>query len=123
MSRYNNAAFDRCLALDGSLTYFYHYTGTIPSYDGTTNVSTLAGTIQSEIADIQDFTLYEIKNSGGIVDTDSKKFIVSIESELTKNDEILDSTFKQTYAIVATQVFQNRKFLFANKVSDGANQH
>lgn len=121
--RYNNSAFDRCLALDGDLTYFYHYTGTIPTYDGTLNVATMSGTITSEVADIQDFSLYEIKNAGGIVDTESKKYIVSIESDLDKGDEILDSTMKQIYSIVATQIFKNRKFLFANKVKDSANQH
>ena len=122
--RLNPRAFEKALKTDGSLTNFWKYDLASPiKYDADTQIPIDTGTVVSEFADILDFTIAEIKSAGGLLDENSKKFIVMPGTDLVKGDEILDSSLLETYKIVGTFTFANRKNLFATKTIENPTQH
>lgn len=121
--RLNNNAMDHSIKSSRSDLNFWHYTSTTVSYDPDTQEPTRPGEKVAVYADIMDFTIQEIENNGGLVDTTSKKVIVAPDVDIIKGDEILDSTDKEQYKIVFVREFSNRKHLFANLITSGNTQH
>ena len=122
--RYNSSAFVKTLKTDGELRDFWHYDRSSEiQYDPDTQQPINPGSKVQEFADVLDFTISEIKNNGGLIDENSKKFILSPETVLEKGDEVIDSNLVQTYKFVFSFVFKNRTHLFANLVKDKPNEH
>lgn len=122
--RLNPRAFERCLKTDGSLTNFWKYdtTGSV-SYDATTQLPTISGELIQANADVMNFSINEIKNSGGLIDVNSKKYIVTSDIELEKGDEVLNNSLVEIYRIIEVIQFANRKHLYAVKPLDNPNTH
>lgn len=122
--RLNSRAMEKTFKTDGDLYNFWKYdeTGTI-EYDQDTQLPTNTGTLVEAQADTLDFTINEIKNAAGLIDSDSKKFIVLNSTELKKGDEILNSSLIEEYRVVDVFIFANRRQLFATKTKDNPNTH
>lgn len=120
MKIYNNNAFDRLLKRDGSeLTFWLNDANGTVTYGETTQLASYPGTVATEFADVQEFTVYEKKNLAGIINVDSKKIIVSVESTLQRGDKLLNAaTLQEEYYVEEVRIFANRKHLIANKVQD-----
>lgn len=124
MRTYNHSAFKRSLILEGQKYNFYKYNRTDPiEYDSDTQEPINLGEIIQYYADVLDFTTSDIENSGGLIDVNSKKFVVPFDCDLSIGDEVLDSNYLQIYNIVDIQIFANRIWLFVNKVKDNQIQH
>ena len=119
--RLNNSAFDRNIKKDGSEVRFWHYDKATSNeeYDADTQEPTNSGSLVKQYADVLDFNLNELQKGEGLIETTSKKYVVSESSVLDTNDEVIDADNKVLYIIVFVQKKANRKILFVNIVKDG----